>query len=318
MTSTSETEATSQLPGVAESPGPAPGPTGINRLRISGLYLLLLAMVFSPALWMLAAHAMQEDLHSHVLLIPFICGYLLYIRWNDLPRDYGSCFLPALGFAGIGAAALVVAWVLNPAVVPLSHNDYLALMAFAFVCWMVAGGFAILGGRWMRAAAFPMAFMLFFVPLPDAAVELLETASKLGSAETTHFFFSAYGMPFLRDGLIFQLPNITLEVAQECSGIRSSWVLFITSLLASNLFLRTAWRRTVLVLFVIPLGLLRNGFRILVIGILCVEIGPEMIHSFVHNRGGPIFFALSLIPLFALLWWLRRGEQPKAKAEKRV
>jgi hypothetical protein len=41
---------------------------------------------------------------------------------------------------------------------------------------------------------------------------------------------------------------------------------------------------------------------------LCVHIGPGMINSIIHRRGGPIFFALSLIPLFLLLWWLRRGE----------
>ena len=61
--------------------------------------------------------------------------------------------------------------------------------------------------------------------------------------------------------------------------------------------------------FVIPLGILRNGFRILVIGLLCVHVGPHMIDSPIHHRGGPIFFALSLVPLFLLVWWLRRQEQ---------
>ena len=61
--------------------------------------------------------------------------------------------------------------------------------------------------------------------------------------------------------------------------------------------------------FVIPLGILRNGFRILVIGLLCVHVGPHMIDSPIHHQGGPFFFALSLVPLFLLLWWLRRQEQ---------
>ena len=120
----------------------------------------------------------------------------------------------------------------------------------------------------------------------------------------------------LRDGTVFQLPGIVIEVAQECSGIRSSWVLFITSVLASYLFLKSPWRRAVLVAFVIPLGILRNGFRILVIGLLCVHVGPQMIHSIIHHQGGPLFFALSLIPLFLLLWWLRRGEKSEAKGQR--
>jgi len=112
---------------------------------------------------------------------------------------------------------------------------------------------------------------------------------------------------------VFQLPGIVIEVAQECSGIRSSWVLFITSVLASYLFLKSPWRRVALIAFVIPLAILRNGFRILVIGLLCVQIGPHMIHSNILKQGGPLFFALSLVPLFLLLWWLRRGERSEGQ-----
>jgi exosortase/archaeosortase family protein len=122
-------------------------------------------------------------------------------------------------------------------------------------------------------------------------------------------YFNMAGTTLVRHGTVFELPGIVLAVAQECSGIRSSWVLFITSLLASHLFLNTPWRKFVLVAFVIPLGILRNGFRIMVIGLLCIHVGPHMIDSVIHRRGGPVFFALSLVPLFLLAWWLRRQEQ---------
>jgi exosortase/archaeosortase family protein len=126
--------------------------------------------------------------------------------------------------------------------------------------------------------------------------------------------FNIVGLPYNRDGMFFQMPGILIEVADECSGIRSSYVLFITSLVASYLFLQSPWRRTALVLAVIPLGILRNGFRILVLAWLCVEVNPELIHSFIHHRGGPIFFVLSLVPLIALLWLLRKGEKRKAES----
>src|SRR5467141_474838 len=170
-------------------------------------------------------------------------------------------------------------------------------MALSFVCFVGAGGFFFLGRKWMTAAAFPFAFLIFMVPMPDRVADFLETASKLASTEAASMFFNISGTPVLRDGTLFHLPNITIEVAQECSGIRSSWVLFITGILAANLFLKTRWRRFALVAFVIPLGILRNGFRILVIGLLCVNVGPQMIHSLIHRRGGPAFFMLSLIPL---------------------
>jgi exosortase/archaeosortase family protein len=86
--------------------------------------------------------------------------------------------------------------------------------------------------------------------------------------------------------------------------------LFITSILAGHLFLRSPWKRSVLAAAVIPLALLRNGFRVFTIGELCVHIGPQMIDSFIHRRGGPIFFALSLLPFFLLLFFLAKSDRP--------
>jgi exosortase/archaeosortase family protein len=90
-------------------------------------------------------------------------------------------------------------------------------------------------------------------------------------------------------------------------------VLVVTSLLAGYLFLSRFCSRAILVLFVIPLAILRNGFRICVIGELCVHISPQMIDSPIHRKGGPLFFALSLIPFFFLLICLRKWESHRAK-----
>ena len=223
--------------------------------------------------------------------------------------DYGSSpgWIVLLLVAGI--ATLTGEALFSP---PLRQNDSLSLMALSFICFLATGGFLFLGRRWMAAAAFPFAFLVFMVPLPDGIVNWLQTGSKLASAEAAALLFDAANMPVLRDGTVFQLPGITIEVAQQCSGIRSTWVLFITSVLASYLFLKTPWRRAALIAIVFPLAVLRNGFRILVIGWLCMEFGPQMINSFVHHHGGPLFFALSLIPLFFVLWWLRSGEGRKS------
>jgi len=190
----------------------------------------------------------------------------------------------------------------------VSDNDVLALVILSFVFFVTASGFLFLGRRWMMAAVFPFAFLMFMVPMPDGMVGALETASQYASVGAAELLFRLGNTPHLHDGIMFQLPGITLEVAQECSGIRSSWVLFITSILSANLFLRTNWKRVVLVALVIPLGILRNGFRVWVIGMLCVRFGPHMIDSPIHHQGGPLFFILSLVPLFILIVFLRRSE----------
>ena len=281
----------------------------LHRLRVGGCiaYFAALALLFIRQLSILAVYAAHNDLNSHILLVPFISGYLLYIHRGHLPATYrtsiaASAFTAVLAIAALSAAA---AWSER-----LSTNDHAALIALAFAGFVASGGFFFLGSKWMAAAAFPMAFLIFLAPLPDAAVVWLENGFALASAKAAALFFNLTGTPMVRTGTMIELPGIALRVAQECSGIHSSWVLFITSLLASHLFLRTGWRRAVLVAFIIPLGILRNGFRILVIGLLCVHIGPQMIESPIHHRGGPLFFALSLVPLFLLACWLRHRERP--------
>jgi exosortase C (VPDSG-CTERM-specific) len=280
-----------------------------SRARVVGFFsfAFLLTAVFVKPLFSLATHAAHSELDSYIVLVPFISAYLIYVRRTQLPKEYGFspwAIVPLLA----GLAALATALSLHRSGRALSDHDYLSLMALSFVCLLAGGGFLFLGRKWMLSTAFPFAFLIFMVPMPDAMADTLETASKLASAEATNLFFNITGTPVLRDGTVFQLPNITIRVAQECSGIRSSWVLVLTSLLAANLFLKSTWRRVILVCTVIPLGIVRNGFRVWVISMLCLHIGPGMIHSIIHRRGGPIFFALSLIPLFLLLWWLRRGE----------
>jgi len=269
-------------------------------------FAIMLLAAFARPLFGLVNYAAGSELYSYILLIPFVSAYLLYLRRDQLPKKYVADF--PLAIVSLAAGLGVVAFTYSSIGLAPADNDRLALLTLSFLCFLVAGGFFFLGRGWMRSAAFPLAYLIFMVPMPDAMADALETASKYASAEVANFLFHLSGTPFLRAGLIFQLPNITIEVAQECSGIRSSWVLLMTSILAANLFLKARWRRFALVAFVIPLAILRNGFRILVIGLLCVNIGPQMIHSLIHRRGGPLFFMLSLIPFFLVLWWLRKGD----------
>ena len=271
-----------------------------SRLLAFGIFVLLLSSCFFGAFKSLTLLALRDDLHSHVFLVPFIAIYILYLIRDQLPKIYCSSFPWAILPLAGGIAFLIIAgmW---PAF-------SLSASILSFLCFLAAGVFVFLGQRWMKAAAFPLGFLLFMTPLPGPVVQWLENASKLASADCASFFLHLTGIPVLRDGTIFQLPGIVIEVAQECSGIRSSWVLLIASILASYLFLRRPKNRLILVLVAIPLGVIRNGFRITVIGLLCVRYGPQMIHSAVHRRGGPAFFVLSLIPLIAVMWMLKRNE----------
>jgi exosortase C (VPDSG-CTERM-specific) len=281
-----------------------PGPQR-ERLGWYALSIVLSAMLYIQPLTRLMRHAAQFELHSHIPLVPLVVGHLVYAGRGSQAPVYRTSLGGTVLMCAVAIVALAVAlWWRGT----LSVNDYLALMVLSFLSVVAAGGFLFLGSEWMVSLALPLSFLLFMIPMPEAIANALEAASMRASADVAALFLTMTGTPLLRDGQVFALPGIVLQVAEECSGIRSSWVLLMTSLLASQLFLRSSWRRIVLVAFVIPLGIVRNGFRILVIALLCVHVGPEMIDSPIHHQGGPLFFSFSLGPLFLLLWWLRRRD----------
>ncbi len=298
----------------SESTAPARGwwPEDRRTFVFAG-FVVLVSLAFVVPLVALFHHSLREELHSHILLIPVVSLYLAGIQRDLLPPSRKVSLVGAALFALL-AAAIYVAPQLAGWSGGWSHNDQLSQSAACYVSLVVAGGFAILGTSWMRVLAFPFGFLIFMIPMPDAFVIGFEEWLMRYSALVSEVFFKLSGTSVHRDGQVIELPGMTLTVARECSGIRSTVVLFITSLLAAFLFLKSSLHRVVLVALVIPLGILRNAFRVLVIGLLCVHMGPEMIDSWVHHKGGPLFFGISLVPLFLMAAWFRYRESKQAKA----
>ena len=181
-------------------------------------------------------------------------------------------------------------------------------MMFSFVTFLIGIVCFSFGRAWLRALAFPLLFLYFILPMPVMIRDLFDFVLQRASASTLLGLLKLTGTPVFRDGMNFSLPGLTIEVAKECSGIRSSLVLLITSLVAGDMFLRSHWRRTILALLFFPIGALRNAVRILAVSLLTIHVDRTIIEGPLHRRGGPPFFVLSLIPLFLILAILRRSE----------
>ena len=279
--------------------------------RLRGLVLSTagLLLCFSLPLYRLVRFAIQSELYSYIILIPFISGYLVWLRRRSLPPcsspDRRAAVIPLT----IGVALLASYWAAALARTELGREDSLVLTTLSFLMFFGAACSLFLGKPTLRALAFPLGFLVFMVPIPMLLRTWMETFLQHGSAAVAFGLFKLAGTPVFSRGLSFQLPGFSMKVAPQCSGIHSSMALFITSLLAGYFFLRPRWKRATLALAVIPLALLRNGFRVFTIGQLCVHIGPEMINSYIHRHGGPIFFVLSLVPFFLLLFFLMKSDR---------
>ena len=295
-----------------------PGSPVVNKrplpnAKFLALPLLLLVLCFSKPLFQLANFALNSQLYSHILLIPFIAGYLVWLKRGHFTTNPAPALSLAFVPLVIALTLLAFYWGRFHLGWVFAREDYLAIMTISFVLFLVSCCLVVLGRENVRLLAFPITFLFWMAPFPVAVRNAIEAFLQHGSADAAYLFFKASGMPVLRHNTHFQLPGFSMEVAPQCSGIHSSIVLFISALLAGHLLLRLRWTRAVLVLTVIPLALLRNGFRIFTLGQLCVQLDPGYIESDLHRRGGPIFFVLSLIPFFLLLFVLRKLERRKLR-----
>jgi exosortase C (VPDSG-CTERM-specific) len=256
--------------------------------------------------------SLSDELYSYIPLIPLISGFLIWMDRRRLPTAYASS--PGLAFyplsAGLALLALYGVARRNGWAPELS--DYLAVMVASLILLLAASCLFVLGKAVFRAIAFPAAFLFFAMPIPSGLHDLIERFLQHESADAADLLFWISGTPVFRQDLVFHLPGFSFQVAPECSGIHSTLVLFIIALLAGYLFLRSNVWRAVIVIVVLPIAIFRNGFRIFVVGQLCVHIGPEMINSYIHRHGGPIFFVLSLVPFGLCLAVLQRSELRKA------
>jgi len=282
-------------------------PLPFNMMTRNGLSLLfLLAVVawFWQPLVSLFSLTQQQEQYSHIVLIPWLSLYVLYLDRKAIvaAREWSPWF----GFILIGLGA--VGYWFADAEIFAPDQLSMTIMALVVMCW---GIFASCFGLTLcRKVLFGLLFLIFMVPLPSFLLDAIIGFLQRSSAEVTDLLFSALSVPVFRQGFVFSLSNFTIHVAEECSGIRSALALIITSLVAGHFFLRSVWTKMSLVAVVIPLAIIKNAFRIVGLALLANYVDPSFItDSLLHRSGGIPLFLLSLVLLLSLVWLLRRFEK---------
>jgi len=262
-----------------------------------------LVLVFLRDLQQLILFSFDHQHYSHMVLIPLVSLYLFWINRSDIfskvqySTRAGAIFLAA----GMGSCLVAINWGHQ-----LSPNDYHALMMSSFLILFLGGFISCYGVSSVRAASFPFLFLLFTIPIPSPLLDRVVYGLQWGSAWATFWLFKLTDVPFFREGFIFALPGLTIEVARECSGIRSSLVLVICGFLAGHRYLRDFWQKGFLMLAIIPLAIFKNGIRIVTLSLLSIYVDEDFMTGTLHQRGGVLFFLLALILMVFLLWMLRR------------
>jgi len=262
----------------------------------------------------LLRHSFHEELYSHIILVPFVSGYFIFLKRKQIRLGMGY----SLKIGSILLITGILLYFIGEQRGGLNSNDHLSLMIFSALVFWIGGFILFYGLKAFKIASFSLLFLFFMIPIPSKVVEAIISILQAGSAEAAYGFFKLTGVPVLREGFIFNLPGMSIEIAKQCSGIRSSIALVITSIIAGQLFLQTNWRKCALVLSAIPIAIMKNGLRIVTLSLLATYVDPRILGSELHKSGGIPFFILALGFLAPILWWLRRTERAYSAAKKVV
>ena len=232
-------------------------------------------------------------------------GLLLYLdRKRIFARaSYSPLRSIPLIVVGVGLFCFAKTWLSD-----VNSNDRLSAVVLALILIWTGGFLLCYGTQAFRAAIFPLAFLLLMIPIPTVVLGKITLALQEGSAVMTFALYRLLGIPVFWLHFKFLLPGVEIQIAEECSGIRSSLALFITSILAGHVFLQSNWKRVFFSLWTIPVVVFKNAVRIVTISSLGVYVDPGFLHGKLHRYGGLPFSLVSLAILLPLLLRFQKRE----------
>lgn len=280
--------------------------TALLRLIVAALVVVPL---YLPVLRELARAWWTHPYAGHGPLVPAFSAFLL---WSDRAR-LRAAITPG---HSIGLAVILLSLGL---LFGGRSIESLLLQGVSLVTCLAGMVLWVLGPRTLKAGAFPLTYLLLMLPLPSPLVDAVTQDLQLFAARTAGAALDLFDVPFFLDGVLIQLPGITLAVATVCNGLRFLSALVMVTVAFAHLSQRTLPRKLILVASAIPIAILANAVRVATIALAVYYIGPGAAQGFIHNSIAKGVWALTLIPLVILAFVLRRGgESPRLEASQSV
>jgi exosortase len=261
--------------------------------------VLVVAIAISSAFFLLTwpvwqwlwGEWMGNDYYSHGLLIPPVSLFLIVQRF----RKDDALPWPPVGGSNLGLLLLIPSLLLY-----LYFLDGKAYYLAAFAMIGMIGGiiWTLAGTATIRKLAFPVAYLVFMVPVPFIERSTLPLAMFTGVCSTG--LVSLLGLEMTVVGNSVTLPNADLIIGAQCSGINSLIALLALTTLAAYLFDGPWWGRIGLVALSIPLAMLGNILRVASLILVAAWQGADAAFIFYHDYSGPVFFVLMLLLLIPL------------------
>ncbi|MBU4305749.1 MAG: exosortase/archaeosortase family protein [Candidatus Omnitrophica bacterium] len=254
------------------------------------LVILLTLLVFLPTLsWMRYRFSEAESFYAHGYLIPFVVAYLIFLKKEQLRN-----LSPNPSNAGL--ILLLVSLAVHLFAFYFEINFLSGLFFIAAVCGLVLYNY---GAPCLRTLAFPLGFLFFMIPLPNAMTLGLSFYLKILAARMA---CSVIGIivPLKNAGSLVYLPNGVLTVGTPCSGLKSLIALSALSLLFAYLTGFSFKRRILFFLAALPVAFISNVVRIILLILVYYVYGAGVAMGWFHDFSGMLVFVFAFLGLALL------------------
>jgi exosortase len=266
--------------------------------------LPLIAWLYSGVIPHLVRDWWNDPNFSHGFLVPV---FAIFLVWQDRKRLGELPVRPTwLGLVVMAGAMMQLTVGIMGAELFLSRSSLIALLAGMVLFF--------LGWKHFRALLFPLLFLFLMVPIPAILFNEITIPLQFLASNMAGGLVEWMGVPVLRQGNIIQLPGMTLEVAEACSGIRSLMSLTTVAVIYAYFLESKLLPRLLLSVSAIPIAVIANGLRVTGTALLAFYWDKEAAEGFFHDFSGWLIFVLSLLMLFGLqglISVVRKWRKPK-------
>ena len=234
---------------------------------------------------------MGNDYYSHGVLVPFVAAFLGLQRIrNDKQFTWRPQVTKLSGLIALTVGLIIFLYFIYEKAYYLAGFTSIGILAC--LVWLLGGGVAL------RKLAFPLAYLMFMVPLPFIERSTLPLAMFTGvcSGGLVQFL----GMDVNIVGNAVSLPNANLVIGAQCSGINSLITLLSLTTLIAYLFEGPLWGRLTLIVLAVPLAMASNILRVSSLIAVARAYGVETAFRYYHDYSGLLFFILMLLLIFPL------------------
>jgi exosortase len=241
--------------------------------------------------WLYFVYTTSAD-DEHGLLIPIVVLALFWWKRKELLDAAEDIWWPAFGLLLLAIGLHLVGFRVQ--------QTRISVIGFFFGVWGLFG--LVWGKKFLKRSVFPMFIFAFCIPLASESDRITSPLRMIATAITTAIANGLFGFGVIRDGTrVFDPTNhYQYEVAAACSGIRSLTAIFAFTTIYGFLKFKKNWKRALIVFGTIPLAVLSNVMRLLMI-IFAAEISGQKAGNVVHENA-----LISLLPYFpaiaGILW----------------